>query len=79
MVLRTAVKVPLNAPLVGRSVMCGGVGFACAKVTGVGSDDVWSKSASPALVAVTTHVPAEVEVSCPEEMAQPEAVPLMTE
>ena len=44
-------------------------------VTVVRGEEVALKSVSPALVAVTKQVPAEVELSEPEVMAQPEAEP----
>jgi hypothetical protein len=51
---------------------------ALSKVTVVWGEKVMLKLASAALVAVTRHVPADVEVSWPEETAQPEAVPFTT-
>lgn len=48
-----------------------------ASVTVVGADDTGPKLASPALVAVTTHVPDDVAVNVEPFTAQPEAVPFV--
>src|ERR1700679_3518286 len=48
---------------------------ALAKVTVVGPEEIGTKVESPALVAVTAHVPAEVVLRGEPETAQPLAVP----
>jgi hypothetical protein len=51
---------------------------ASAKVTVVAGDEAGAKLASPALVALTEQVPAEVEVNVDPPTAHPVAVPLVT-